>query len=230
VISHGIQFTDPKLRNGHFSYYSETSGIGMAINNLQPGPRQVGILGLGVGALASYARAGDTFRFYEIAPLIEKVARREFTYLADCRGTVDVVLGDGRLSIEQEPDSKFDILIMDAFSSDSIPVHLVTLEALTLYFAKLKPDGILAIHISNRHLNLAPVLLRASAELNAQFVLIEAESDRSREIYVTDWVLMTKERDLRKIPEIKKAALKLELKDGIRLWTDDYSNLIQILK
>jgi hypothetical protein len=230
VVSHGIQFTDPRLRNGHYSYYAESSGIGMALNNLQPGPRQVGILGLGVGALASYARPGDTFRFYEIAPLVEKVARQQFSYLADCRGKVDVITGDGRLSIEQEPDSKFDILIMDAFSSDSIPTHLVTLEALRLYFGKLKPDGILALHISNRHLNLAPVLKKASDALNAGFVLIEAEGDSSRGISVTDWVLMSTGRDLRAVPQINRAAIHPRFRDDVRLWTDDYSNLLQILR
>jgi hypothetical protein len=230
VVSHGIQFSDPRLRNGHYSYYAESSGIGMAFDNLGQGPREVGILGLGVGALASYARPGDTFRFYEIAPLVETVARQEFSYLADCRGKVDVIIGDGRLSIEQEPDSKFDLLVMDAFSSDSIPTHLVTLEALRLYFSKLKPDGILALHISNRHLNLAPVLKKASGALNARFVLIEAEGDSSRGISVTDWVLMSTGRDLRAVPQINRAAIHPRFRDDVRLWTDDYSNLLQILR
>jgi hypothetical protein len=230
TIAHGIQFTDPKLRKGRFSYYSESSGIGMAINNLGPGPRDVGIIGLGVGAISSYAREGDNFRFYEIDPLVEKVARQEFTYLADCRGRVEVAIGDGRLSLEQEPSRKFDLLIVDAFSSDSIPVHLLTVEALKLYFDRLKPDGILAIHISNRHLNLEPVLELARSGLGKRAVLIRANADRSMQIYYTDWVLMTSGRDLRQIPGINKVAVELEARPGIRLWTDDYSNLVQILR
>jgi MFS family permease len=230
TITHGIQFTNPEWRNGHYSYFSEDSGIGMAINNLQPGPRNIGVLGLGVGAIASYAREGDTFRFYEIDALVEKVARQEFTYLSECRGNVDVLIGDGRLLLEQDSNQKFDLLAVDAFSSDSVPVHLLTIEAMKLYFSRLKPDGILALQITNRHIDLGPVLELARKELGKQAVLISHAGDMEHYIYNTEWVLMTSGRDLLEIPEIRNAATELEAKPGIRLWTDDYSNLIQILK
>jgi spermidine synthase len=230
TITHGIQFSDAARRNGHFSYYSDSSGVGMAINSLRPGPRRIGIIGLGVGALSSYARKGDTFRFYEIDSLVKKVAMREFSYLADCRGKVEILIGDGRLTLEQEKDQKYDLMVVDAFSSDSIPVHLLTVEALKLYFRHLKTDGILALHISNHHLDLAPVIELARAALEKQAVLIRGEGNDDTEIYSSDWVLMTSARDLLKVREIRKAAAELDSKPGLRLWTDDYSNLIQILK
>jgi hypothetical protein len=230
TINHGIQFTDPARSNGHYSYFSEASGIGRAINSLQPGPRNVGVIGLGVGAIASYARKGDTFRFYEIDPLVEMLARKEFTYLSECRGKVDVLIGDGRLLLERDVDQKFDLLVVDAFSSDSVPVHLLTIEAMKLYFDRLKPDGILALQITNRHIQLAPVLEMARNELGKQAVLISNRGDDKNYIYYTEQVLMSSGRDLLKIPQIKDAAQGLDSKPGLRLWTDDYSNLIQILK
>ena len=230
TITHGIQFSDEARRRGHFSYYSDSSGVGMAVHSLQAGPRRVGVIGLGVGAISSYARRGDVYRYYEIDPLVLKVATQEFSYLSDCRGDVEVLIGDGRLTLEQEKDQQYDLLVVDAFSSDSIPVHLLTVEALELYFRHLKPTGILALHISNRHLNLAPVIELARAELDKRAVLIRADGDDDSEIYSSDWVLMTTARDLHKVKAIKKAAEDLESMQGLRLWTDDYSNLIQILK
>jgi spermidine synthase len=230
TITHGIQFADPARRNEHNSYYSRFSGLGMAVNSLQRGPRNVGVIGLGVGSISTYARKGDTFRFYEIDPLVEKVARREFTYLNDCKGKVDILIGDGRLLLERDTEQKFDLLVVDAFSSDSIPVHLLTVEALKLYFDRLKPDGIVAVHISNRNLNLTPVVELARAALGKKAVLISQRGDYDKEIYYTDWILLTSGRDLRKTREIGDAALSLESEPGLRLWTDDYSNLIQILK
>jgi spermidine synthase len=230
MINHGIQFTDPERRNGHYSYFSERSGVGMAINSLQEGPRKIGVIGLGVGALASYARPIDTFRFYEIDPLVEMVARKEFSFLSDCRGKVDVLIGDGRLLLEKDRDQKYDLIAVDAFSSDSVPVHLLTIEALRLYFDRLKPDGILALQITNRHIQLAPVLEMAAGKLGKQAVLISQPPDHDNYIYFTDWVLMSSERDLTEIPQIAEAAEALESRPDLRLWTDDYSNLIQILK
>jgi hypothetical protein len=229
TINHGVQFTNPDWSNGHYSYFSEASGIGMAINGLQPGPRNIGVLGLGVGAIASYAREGDTFRFYEIDPMVEMLARTEFTYLSGCLGRVDVLIGDGRLLIEQDSDRKYDLIAVDAFSGDAVPVHLLTIEALKLYFDRLKPDGILALNITNAHIWLAPVLERARLELGTQAVLISHQGDFDNYIYPTNWVLMSSGRDLREIPEIRNVAIELEFRPDIRLWTDDYSNLIRVL-
>lgn len=230
TIIHGIQFKDPERRVQPVSYYAPESGIGLAIKHLPQGPRRVGIIGLGVGSLSAYARPGDVYRFYDINPLVEKVARQEFSYLSDCRGKVEVLIGDGRLLLESESNQNYDLLVIDAFSSDSIPVHLLTVEALQLYFRHLKPDGILALHISNIHLDLAPVIDRMRSVLNKQAILITNEGDDDEEIYGSDWVLITSGRNLREIPEIREVAEDLRSRKGLRVWTDDYSNLIQILK
>jgi hypothetical protein len=230
TIIHGIQFLDSKRRYEPVSYYAPSSGIGRAINSLSRGPRRVGIIGLGVGSLSAYARPGDVYRFYEINPLVKNVALREFSYLSDCKGKVDILIGDGRLVLEQESDQHYDLLVVDAFSSDSIPVHLLTVEAIQLYFRHLKPDGILALHISNIHLDLAPVIEELRSTLGKRAILIADDGDDDKEIYTSDWVLMTTSRDLLKIPGLKEAATELRSQPGLRVWTDNYSNLIQILK
>ncbi len=230
TIVHGIQFIDSKRRRVPVSYYSYASGIGLAMKYLPQRPRRVGIIGLGVGSLLAYARPGDYYRIYEINPLVENVARKEFSFISDCIGKVDILIGDGRLLLEQENNQQYDLLAVDAFSGDSIPVHLLTVEALQLYFRHLKPGGILAFHISNLHLDLAPIVEQLRSTLGKQAVLISTEGDDDKEIYDSDWVLMTSDRSLMKIPEIKKAASELEAQKGLRVWTDDYSNLIQIMK
>lgn len=229
TIIHGIEFQYPLRRREPLSYFSPASGIGLAIKNLPQGARRVGIIGLGIGSLLGYARQGDYYHFYEINPLVKDVAQKEFSFISDCPGKVDISIGDGRLLLEQESGQQYDLLVVDAFSSDSIPVHLLTVEAVQLYFRHLKPNGILALHISNLHLNLAPVVEQIRSTLGKQAVLISNKGDHDKEIYDSDWVLMTTNRNLTTIPEIKKVATKLESKQGIRVWTDDYSNLIQIM-
>ena len=230
TIIHGVQFLDSKRRHEPVSYYAPSSGIGLAIKYLPQGPRRIGIIGLGAGSLSAYARQGDVYRFYDINPLVKNVALNEFSYLSDCKAKVDILIGDGRLLLEQESDQHYDLLVVDAFSSDSIPVHLLTVEAIQLYFHHLQPDGILALHISNHHLDLAPVIEQIRSKLDKQAILIHSEGDDDKGIYRTDWVLMTSSRDLLKIPELKKVAMELRSQPGLRVWTDNYSNLIQIVK
>jgi Spermidine synthase len=192
---------------------------------------RVGVIGLGTGTLAAYAQPGDVLRFYEINPLVVKLAQREFTYLADCKGKVEIVMGDGRLSLEQEPNQKFNLLAVDAFSGDSIPAHLLTLQAFELYFRHLRPDGILALQITNTHLNLAPIIYKLSEMLGKQAVLIayeDDEKDEENEIYGSDWVLVSSNPFPSE--EIKKASRALPSRPELRIWTDDYNNLFQILK
>jgi len=162
TTNHGMQFTDESRRGEPLAYYHRNGPLGDVFKTIaptQPNAR-VGIIGLGAGAIAAYAQAGQTFRFYEIDPDVERIARdpNYFTFLADCQGTCDVVLGDGRLTMEREENHSFDMLILDAFSSDAIPAHLLTREALQLYLEKLKPDGVMVFHVSNRYLNLIPLL------------------------------------------------------------------------
>ncbi|MBI5848302.1 MAG: fused MFS/spermidine synthase [Nitrospirae bacterium] len=227
-ITHGVQFIDPEWRRDPIAYYAPESGVGMAIKHLRKPSLQVGVVGLGAGTLAAYAEPGDLFRFYEINPLVEKLAREEFTYLSDCRGTAEIILGDARLSLEQEKDRIYDLLVVDAFSGDSIPAHLLTTQALELYFRHLGPDGVLALHISNAHLNLEPVVEKLGSALGKQAVMISSTEDETEEIYSSDWVLMTSAP--LKSPEIAKAAGTLKSDPAMRVWTDDYSNLFQILK
>ncbi|MBI5634997.1 MAG: fused MFS/spermidine synthase [Nitrospirae bacterium] len=228
AITHGVQFVDPEWRRDPIAYYAPVSGVGMAIKYLRKPSMRVGVVGLGAGSLAAYAEPGDLFRMYEINPLVEKLAREEFTYLSDCRGKTEIILGDARLSLEQEKDQHYDLLVVDAFSGDSIPAHLLTTQALELYFRHLKPDGILALHISNAHLDLEPVVDKLGATLGKHAMLISSAEDEVEEIYTSDWVLMTSEP--LKSPEIIKASGKLRSNPKMRVWTDDYNNLFQILK
>jgi len=190
----------------------------------------VGVIGLGTGTLLAYARPGDYYHYYEINTLVKSVALRQFSYISDCLGKVDISIGDGRLLLEREKDQQYDLLAVDAFSGDSIPVHLLTVEAVRLYFRHLKPDGILALNITNLHLDLAPVVERICSTLGKNAVLISNVGQSDKGIFSSDWVLMTTFRDLTTIPEIGEVAKELESKPGLRVWTDDYSNLIQIIK
>jgi hypothetical protein len=228
AINHGKQFISLARRNDHTSYFGPESGVGLAISALRRSPIKAGVIGLGAGILASYAEPGDEFRFYEINPLVETVAMDQFTYLSDARGKVDVVIGDGRLSLEREQNQCYDLLVVDAFSGDSIPVHLLTQQAMELYFRHLKIMGILAIHISNRYLNLAPVVGQLSRSFDKYAVLIENPGNKNRGIYQSQWVLITS-APLRS-PNILRVAQQIPLSPDLRIWTDDYSNLFQILR
>jgi hypothetical protein len=239
TVTHGVQYTSPERRHETISYYGPGSGVYLAEKYLRrdliaqhpeaAGPSlRVGVIGLGAGSLAAYARPGDVFRFYEINPLVEKLAWNEFTFLADCRGTVEVVLGDGRLSLEREPPQRYHLLVVDAFSGDAIPVHLLTREAIELYFRHLRPGGILALHITNTHLNLEPVVEKISTSLGRHAVLISTKLDEKRNIYHSRWALLTSRAIAS--PAIRKASEKLASRPDIRVWTDEYNNLFQILK
>ncbi|HET6420795.1 MAG TPA: spermidine synthase [Geobacteraceae bacterium] len=228
TVIHGKQFTDLDRRREHITYYGPRSGISLALQSLRHSPLKVGVIGLGAGSLASFAEPGDVFRFYEINPQVEKLARSEFTYLSDCRGKVEVVIGDGRLALEREPSQQFDLLVADAFSGDAIPVHLIDLQAIQLYFRHLKPYGILALNITNTHLNVAPVVDRLARALGKYAVSVVNGDDEDREIYFASWALVSS-RPIRS-SLITKVATPLESRPELRTWTDDYSNLFQILK
>jgi spermidine synthase len=231
VIMHGEQHMHETLRTIATTYYQETSGVGGALAALgERGPVRVGVIGLGVGTLAAYGRPGDVYRFYEINPQVVAVARSAFTYLDDSKARIEVVLGDARLSLEREPLQQFDLLAVDAFSSDSIPVHLITREALGEYLRHVKPGGIVAFHVSNRFLALVPVVGRLARERAAHALVVYEsgeEGDRTR----SDWVLVSRDPALLSAPQI--AALgpeEPEEQPAWRTWTDDYFNLLQILK
>lgn len=231
TISHGMQFLSPAYNRLATTYYSEKSGIGIALRALQSsGELRVGIVGLGAGTLAVYGRPGDRYTFYEINPLDTRIAREEFTFLRDARAEVQIVPGDARLSLENEPPQNYDALVIDAFSSDSIPVHLLTREAFALYFHQLKPDGVLALHISNQYLDLQPVVLAAAASYGKEAVLINNQDDQPRGIYAASWILVGNSHEFRGKRQIEAAGAILLPSGHERLWTDDYSSVLKLLK
>ncbi len=230
-IDHGEQWTHPDRRREVVTYYCQETGIGRVMQDRRAGVAQrVAVLGLGTGTLAVFGRPEDHFRFYEINPLVIQLARSEFTYLKDSPAHLEIVLGDGRLSLEREPDGQFDVIAMDAFSGDSVPVHLLTREAFALYFRLLKPDGILAVHISNKHLDLQPVVERSAAILGKSTLLVETEESDDGNCFGTTWVLLAHSRRSLGGPSLKSAGEPLKAKTAVRGWTDDYSNLFRILK
>jgi SAM-dependent methyltransferase len=233
AIMHGAQFVDGDRRADPITYYGPTSGVGLAVGVLRERPNlRIGVVGLGVGTMAAFGRAGDAVRFYEIDPAVRDVARSRFTYLGDSKAAVEVVLGDARLSLEREPPQRFDLLALDAFSSDAIPVHLLTREAFEVYQRHLKPDGVLAVHVSNRHLDLAPVVHRLAEALGFDSELIKDMPDAADEASdMSEWVLLARDARLLDAPSIKAAARpKPAGTAGVRPWTDDDTNLYQTLQ
>jgi SAM-dependent methyltransferase len=229
VIMHGEQLRDPERRREPTTYYGATSGIARAIKALEGSAMRVGVVGLGTGTLAAFGRPGDIYRFYEINPQVVDVANREFTFLGDSGASIEHVLGDARLSLEREPPQNYDLLVIDAFSSDSIPVHLITREALAVYLRHMKPGGVIAFHLTNRFLHLAPVVKRIAGEHDLQVALIADDAEDS-ELARTDWVLVTRDQALLERPEIIEYVSEIESIPGLRVWTDDFNNLFQILK
>ena len=178
-----MQFADPVKRRWPTSYYGEAErrGPGDPLPPESRGRCGSGAIGLGAGTIAAYAQPGDTFRFYEINPEVLRLARQRFTYLADCRGQCDVVLGDARLSLEAEPPQGFRLLVIDAFSGDAIPTHLLTREAFDVYRRHLAPDGVIAVHVSNNYLRLAPVVRRLAEHCGMQATRIAQDCRRGRD-------------------------------------------------
>ncbi|MBI4192266.1 MAG: fused MFS/spermidine synthase [Betaproteobacteria bacterium] len=233
-IMHGGQLLDPELRLRPSSYFGPNSGFGRLFASLPDAPRKVGVIGLGAGAIAAYARKGDTFRFYEINPQVVDLAKREFTFLTESPARNEVVLGDGRLSLERETSQQFDVLAMDAFSGDSIPMHLLTRQAMAIYVRHLKPGGVLAFQATNRFVNIAPVAASLAAEHGMTAVLIsdspENEEGPGYWISSTDQILVTANRALLDSEKIRGAATVIAAPPGFRVWTDDFNNLLRVLK
>ena len=231
TINHGEEFLDEGRLMQPTTYYGYNSGIGLAIREAQVrlGLR-VGVIGLGTGTIAAYGRPGDTYRFYDINPLVIDIARTQFRFLPDSKAKVDVVLGDARLSLEREPPQNYDVLAVDAFSSDAIPVHLLTREAFALYFGHLQPGGVLAVHVSNKHLRLAPVIEMSAVSLGKRAVLIDTDDEDDKAVFGATWVLISAREGFFRYPFIRAVATPVKSIPGLRMWTDDYSNLFQILK
>jgi SAM-dependent methyltransferase len=231
TINHGEQFVREPLRHQPVTYFCPDSGVGRGMRALEGHARRIGMLGLGCGTIAAYGRAGDTLRIYEINPLVVDIANREFTYLRDTPAKVEIAMGDGRLNLETEPSQQFDILVMDAFSGDSVPVHLITREAFQTYFRHLKPDGILAVNITNNYLDLEPVMERAAAAVNKVAYSYFYEGAPEDEVcFNSSWALIMDRRTWDAQTALHDNAKLLRQAPKFRTWTDDFSNLFGILR
>jgi hypothetical protein len=240
-ISHGCQLLAEEDRHVPTSYYNVKSGVGVAIKRLpfcrsKEGPMRVGAIGLGAGTIAAYCRRGDHYRFYEINPIVPKIASEYFTFLRDAPGEVEFVLGDARLSMEREADQQYDVIVLDAFSGDAIPSHLITTQAFEVYRRHLSPEGVIAAHVSNKHLDLRPLLAAIAQRFGWQTTAIEYDPDEDdhprppKAASASDWVLLTTNRKFLADPFVKLApGGPLEDYHNPPLWTDDYSNLLELL-
>lgn len=229
AIRHGAQFLSGQRRREATTYYGQNSGVGLALMHGRPGQKKVGLVGLGAGTLAAYGRPGDVYRFYEINPQVVDIARTEFSYLRDSQARIETVLGDARLALERETPQDFDVLAVDAFSGDAIPVHLMTREAMQVYLRHMKPDGIIAIHVTNRFLSLAPVVDRLAQDLGLHAVLVRDSGTQTTK-HKTDWVLVARNPHVLQQQGIRTAAVPIESMPGVNVWTDDFNNLFEVLK
>lgn len=229
-IVHGSQYTQAGKLDQATAYYSEHGGVGRAMRiKAEAGPLRVGVIGLGVGTLVSYGRAGDYHRLYEIDPLVVDVARNHFSYLSRTAANTEIVLGDARLQLEREPAQQFDILVLDAFSGDSVPIHLLTREAFAQYFRHLKPDGVLAVHITNRFLDLRQVIKTAADRFGKDVRVIDYDGAADLLDYRSRWALVGSDARFfgdKRLADGKTVAAEA----GFVPWRDDYSSLFSILK
>jgi hypothetical protein len=231
TILHGTQYLAPDLARSPTTYYTQTSGIGRVLESLHPStrPLKVGIIGLGTGTIATYGSKGDIYRFYDINPAVITIANRDFSYLKGSEATIQIALGDARLTLEREPSQQFDVLAIDAFSSDAIPMHLLTSEALTIYRKHMKPGGIIAFHVTNRYLDLAPVVARLAEAQGMHAVMIYDDSDDGM-TSISDWILVTDDEKSLEPPLISDVSVPVEPRPDLKLWTDDFNNIVQVLK
>ncbi|MEO8508915.1 MAG: fused MFS/spermidine synthase [Betaproteobacteria bacterium] len=230
-IMHGKQYLDADLKRQPTSYYSANSGVGRVIEAMHPrkDPIKVGIIGLGTGTIAAYGSKGDIYRFYDINPGVIEIAQRDFSYLKDSDATIELPLGDARLKLERETQQNFDVLAIDAFSSDAIPVHLITREAVEVYLKHMKPDGVIAFHVTNRYLDLVPVVEGIAHELDLHILWINDDGAGAL-ANSSSWVLLAKDPVRLNDPRLVDAASTIGARRDWRVWTDDFNNLVQVLK
>ena len=227
-VIHGFQFSTSAKHLWPTTYYGRGSGVGRLLATHRPeSPRQVGVVGLGIGTLAAYGRPGDRLRFYEINPAVAELAQRHFTFLKECQADTAIALGDARLVLERESPQQFDVLVLDAFSGDGIPVHLLTREAGEVYLRHLKPDGVLAFHITNNFFDLRPVLAGLAQELELAHVIVAGSATPKAGTVNSTWGLLSRDQ-----ATLTAALGKLTSSDSNRppiVWTDDRNNLIEVL-
>jgi hypothetical protein len=228
-IQHGRQYLDPQRRREPLAYYGPETGVAQVLNARKQRPGlKVGIVGLGVGTLAAFAEPGHTYRFYEINPISDVAAREYFTYLSDCLGTAETVIGDARLVLEREEPQQFDVLVLDAFSGDAVPAHLLTTEAFEIYLKHLKPEGVIAAHITNTYLTLDPVVLAIARHHGLEVVRVETSQDAKHKLERTCYMVLS--RDPSQIADVKGNHRPAAAQDDRHLWSDDFSDLLSVMK
>ena len=229
-IIHGQQFTAPEKQQLPTSYFTHQAGVGLALDaKATQGPLHVGVIGVGAGTLLTYGRKEDHYHLYEIDPLVIQLAKQEFTFIRDAKAQTDFVLGDARLQLERELPQNFDVLVVDAFSGDSVPVHLLTREAFAIYFKHLKSNGVLAVHITNAFLDLIPVVQTAAEHFGKQIRLVDHMGDFSKLSFTSRWVLLTADEDFFNHPLLKDAK-SLDTRIDFSPWRDDYSSLLSVYR
>lgn len=231
IIEHGRQFLALDRRREPITYYGPDSGLGLAIRfERQRSNLHVGVIGLGAGTIAVYGRPGDLYTFYEINPLDIQLAHSQFSFLGDSQAKIQIIPGDARLSLERQSNQHFDVLAVDAFSGDAIPIHLLTREAFALYFRHLNPGGVLAVHVSNRYLDLKPVVQRVAESLGKSWGFVRNRADKPNYIYAAEWMLVSSQKEFFDDPDVRDALIPLSSTHLPRLWTDDYSSIFGVLK
>jgi nitrate/nitrite transporter NarK len=230
-ITHGLQFVDPEEAAWPTTYYGEDSGVGLAMRALPPQNRRIGLVGLGTGTLASYGKSGDVLHIYEINPAVRGIASTNFAYVSHSPAQVEIALGDARLSMEREPPQRFDLLALDAFSGDAIPVHLLTEEAFQIYQRHLNTNAILAVHISNHYLDLEPIVANLAKTFDYRMAVIDYdETDEEWWLYSSTWILLTRNPEILNATAIQNVSVPVKSHRRPVAWTDDFTSLYQILK
>jgi SAM-dependent methyltransferase len=224
---HGLEFLSPALRRTPATYYGVHSGVGLVLGSPQTANRRVAIVGLGAGTLAAYGRSGDHFRFYEIDPAVIRAARESFDFLSDSAAATSVVAGDGRLALDREPPHSFDIVVLDAFSDDAVPVHLLTREAFAGYFEHLRPGGLLLIHVTNRYLDLGAEVEALAASSGKAVIRIHSDPDATDRTEPADWAIVA--ADAADLAALRPRAAPPSPRK-VRPWTDEYSSLFPLWK
>lgn len=229
-VTHGSQFIGADKRGIATAYYAESAGIGQLLRQHRTDqPRHIGIVGLGVGTLAAYGQVGDRIRMYEINPAVIDAAEQQFSFLRDCAAEQVIITGDARLSLEFEEPQAFDVLVLDAFSGDAIPVHLLTREAIEVYLKHLRDDGVLACHISNLHFNLKPVIAGLAAQSGLQHVIVESQANDAYAAKAATWAILARSAD--NLQMFQKLPPRDSLPPACKpiIWTDNRSNLLEVM-
>ena len=228
VINHGWQYVDPALRREPISYFGPGSGIARALSYYEGRPRRVGVIGLGVGVFMAWGKPGDSFRIYELDADVVRIAREQFWYLSESKAKIEIVTGDGRLNMERDPPQKFDLISVDAFSSGSIPIHLLTREALQAYRRHLAPGGVIVYNVTNRFVNLAPQL-KLVAEAEGMKIILIGDDPAEDKYSGTSYVLVTENEQMLADKRFADAEDIVPIK-GLEPWTDSHNNLFKVVK